>query len=134
MGYKKKSPDKIQDRMAQTLDDLNEFEDFRQKILPKIRQLLREGKKAQDLYKMFETELAARQISLALDPNVEAGKALSAITDAMNRITGKPTEKKEVSHKFEQLPESQLDALLLSELEASNSDDDQDPPEGLPEA
>jgi hypothetical protein len=107
--------------MEDRLEALAEFEDYCDKVLPKIRRLLREGRKAEDIYKQFKDQLAARKLSIALDPNVDPGKALSAIMDIENRLDGKPVEKKEVAHKFDQLPDSQLDAMLLSQLESAAS-------------
>lgn len=116
----KKSGNAEQHARAGDLDALAEFEDFREKILPGIRRLLREGKSQRDIYLHYKEQLAGRKISIALDPTVSANTALAAIQDIENRIDGKPTEKKEVAHKFEQLPADQLDAMLLSELEAAD--------------
>lgn len=130
-----KDPNKTQDLMAERMDQLAEFEDWQQKVLPQIRKLLREGKTPEDLYKAFAPMLAARQLSIALDPTVSKEKALAAIIDAMNRAGGKPTEKREVEHKFAKLPEQELDAVLLSELgqaEVLDLIDDSD--DELPEA
>jgi hypothetical protein len=105
--------------MEDRLEALAEFEDYCDKVLPKIRRLLRQGKKAEDIYREFKDQLAGRKLSIALDPSIDPGKALAAITDIENRMDGKPVEKKEVAHKFDQLPDAQLDAMLLSQLEGA---------------
>jgi hypothetical protein len=61
--------------------------------------------------------LVARQISLALTEE-DAGKAGSAVKDLLDRGIGKPTEKKELKHKLEGLPEEQVDAALATKLAA----------------
>lgn len=108
---------KVEERMVNMVDELNEFREFRQTIMPRIRKLIKEGKKAEDLYKEHRDMLAARKLSIALDPSVAPEKALTAITDIENRLEGKPREARDITHKFAQMPDKQIDALLLSELE-----------------
>jgi hypothetical protein len=101
--------------MADVVDQLAEFEEYRARVLPKIRQLLAQGHKADDLYKKFKDDLAARKLTIALS-SPDEGMALAAIKDITDRMEGKPIERKQLEHKYEKLNDEQLDALLLSEM------------------
>lgn len=106
-----------QGKMAQAMDDLAEFEDFKTSILPKLRAAIKAGKSALDMYKLVEAEAAARAITIGLTSEDE-GKALSAVTDILNRVHGKPKETVNVNNRYENLPDDQLDSLILSEKAA----------------
>jgi hypothetical protein len=106
----------IQGGMAQTLDDLAEFEQFQSDILPKLRAAIKAGKGAKDLYKMVEAEAAARAITIGLTSKDE-GKALAAVQDILNRVHGKAVEHKTIDARFSELPENELDDLILEQAE-----------------
>lgn len=108
--------DHAQNRMAETIDQLAEFEEYRAMVLPKIRKLLAEGYKAADLYKVFKDDLEARKLTIALT-EPDATKALAAVKDIQDRHEGRPVERKELSHKYSQLKDEELDALVMSELD-----------------
>ena len=96
------------------LSDLSEFEEFREKILPAIRKDLMGGMSAPDLRKKYAALVQARIITEALT-TPDAGKAATLAKDVMDRNEGKATEKKEVTIKYKDLSDDELDALLLSE-------------------
>lgn len=103
-----RSPDSFMDNL---IDDLIEFEDFREKILPAIRKDVASGMSAAELRTKYSSMVQARQITEAL---VAGG---SAAKDIIDRTEGKPTEKREVKHTFDSMSDEELDALLLSEEE-----------------
>ena len=111
----------VENRMVRNLDDLAEFEDYVGSVLPKIRQLRKKGKTAKQIYDLFKDDFAARKVSIALDPSVAPEKALAAMNSLEDRIDGKPKERKELDHKYAQMPDKQIDSLLLSELSDSDS-------------
>ena len=120
---------KAEYRMVATLDALAEFEAFQDDILPLLRKAIKEGwtREQIDQHPKVQALLAARQITIALK-EMDSAKALSAIKDLRDRTQGKPTEKVETTHRMAQLPDEQLDSILLSKLEAAG--DDAEPDQG----
>lgn len=115
---------KTMDRMVRSLDKLALYEEFQEKILPALREDLRNGTGAEEILKKYQAFIAARGVTIALT-ELDSSKALSAIRDVLDRAGGKATEKKEVTHKLEKLPEEELDALLLTRMkEMDESGDD----------
>ena len=96
--------------------DLEEFERFRAEILQQLRADLDAGLSAHEIYNKYANLAAARGITIALS-DTDSGKALAAVKEILDRSQGKPTEKKEVKHQFEELPDEELDAVLQSELQ-----------------
>ena len=114
---------------AGLVDDINEFNKFREEILPVLRKALNQGLSAEEIYTKFQSYAAARAVSIAATEE-DSGKALSAIKDILDRTQGRAKEKVDITHKMASLPEEQLDALLLSKLKGSNiTDSDSDPTE-----
>lgn len=113
-----KSPkgNKTEDRMIQSLDDLALLEEFSAEMLPRLRKALSDGLSPLEIYSEFKELAAARLVTIALTEK-DNGKALVAIKDILDRHDGKAVERKLIAHKFDQLPEEQLDSILLSRLE-----------------
>lgn len=116
---KRPNPRAQQQRMASMLDDLTEFNNFREEILPVLREALKQGADADTIYRKFQAYAAARAVSIAAT-ELDSGKALSAIKDILDRTQGRAKERTEVVHKMENLTESQLDAILLSKMQDQN--------------
>lgn len=106
--------------MAQKLDqlhaDIAEFEEFRSTTLKAIRKDIRSGLGAAELRKKWAAVIQGRLITDALTTSDES-KAAMIGKDIIDRVEGKATEKKEVTHKFENMDEKELDAMLKSEIE-----------------
>jgi ribosome-binding protein aMBF1 (putative translation factor) len=103
-----------QNRMAQTLDDLKEFEEFRNETLKSLRKDLKNNLSADAIRKKYTAILQARLISSALTTEDDA-KALAIAKDVLDRVEGKAKESQEVTHRLEKLSDKELDALLQSE-------------------
>lgn len=111
---------KEQNRRNQLIDELEAFSNFKEEILPVLRKALSDGMKAEDIYKKFQAYAAARTVSIAaMEP--DSSKALAAAKDIMDRAGGRATEKQEVTHKFDAVPDDQLDALIRSKLQQDGS-------------
>lgn len=95
--------------------DLAQFEDY-QTILKSIRQDLKNGLTEKQLQLKYAPLAQARIISEMLT-NEDGAKALAAARDLLDRTNGKATEKKEVSHRFADMSDKELDAVLKSEEE-----------------
>jgi uncharacterized protein YehS (DUF1456 family) len=108
--------------MVNMLDALTEFEDFRETVLPAIQKDLKAGYNAKQLREKYLALLQARQITDALmAPTGEAADIAQRIID---REEGRATEKKEVRHRFEELPDQQLDAVLESMMKKAATQDE----------
>lgn len=93
--------------------DLAQFDDY-QTILATIRKDIKNGLTPKQLREKYAPLAQARVISDMLT-NENAGMALAAAKDMLDRIEGKATEKKEVSHRFSDVSDKELDAILKSE-------------------
>ena len=113
----------IQHKMARNLDDLEAFENFQAEILPELQKLIRKGASADEIYKKFQAHAAARAVTIALTDG-DTAKRLAAIKEVLDRAVGKPTETKKVEHKFDKLRDEELDALIMSEAEGTQPEDD----------
>ena len=109
-------------KMAKTIDDAREFDDFRQDVLPKIRKMLKDGKSTEEIIKFTESYAAARVATIALTDE-DSGKALAAAKDLLDRSIGKAKERQEIEHKYSKLKPDEIDSLLLSKLGAATEDE-----------
>lgn len=112
---RKNSGDKEQGKMARDIDGLAEFDTFVNTVLPKLRRMLADDKSsARDMISFTEKEMAARMITIALtekDPKV----AMTAIKDVMDRSMGKATETHEVTTRFENVSDDDLERMIAQE-------------------
>lgn len=107
-------------RMAQVIDDLREFDEFRTGLLKKIQAMLKDGKTSEEILE-FGKAMAAARVVTTVAVEKDSQKALAAAKDVLDRTQGKAKERTEVEHKFSKLPEDQLDAMLLSKLKEVTS-------------
>lgn len=116
---------KIHDAMARDLDELMEYEKFKSEVLPSLRRDLKSGASAEEILAKVSALAAARLATIAMT-EADNSKALGAIKDLLDRSQGKAKERKEVEHKFDKLPDDQLDALLLSKMGEAGIEDGED--------
>lgn len=102
-------------KTAQLMDDLSEFDKFRADIMPILRKAILEKWPPDRIYREFAAHAAARSVTIALTEE-DPSRALSAIQEVLNRGYGKATEKREVTNRFENLKDEDLDNLILSEI------------------
>ena len=105
---------KYEDAQIDLIDKLTEFAQFQQ-LLPSLKEAVRSGKKASEILEDMAPYAAARIAAIATTEK-DPGKALSAAKDLLDRVYGKATERRENVHKFENMKEEELDALLESKL------------------
>ncbi len=112
-------------RMAQLIDDVSVFEEFKNDILPELRKMLKAGASAEEIYTFAQSYTAARTVTIALTEE-DSGKALTAIKDVLDRTQGKAKERVEHEHRYGKLPDNELDALIesrLSEVDSEHTDE-----------
>jgi hypothetical protein len=119
---KKKTMNKEEIKMTKKLQELEQYEEFKQSVLPSLREMVSDGKPAQEILEQFQSYAAARLLTLAVTTN-DPAKALAAIKEIFDRGIGKATEKKEITHKYDNLHEEELDALLATELSKLSDND-----------
>lgn len=117
MAKKRQANNEVLEQAVEAIDDLREFERFRQEVLPALRADLTERKlSAEQIYKKYSSMAAARGITIALTTE-KPETALTAIRDILDRTQGKPVQRSESHHTFEELSDEELDAMVLSEME-----------------
>ncbi len=123
--YPRKHNRGMLDELSELSDAISEFDEFRQEVLPELRRMLAAKASPSQMRKEFMHYLTARLITEGIT-NPDATKAISAIKEIFDREEGRATEKKEVSHRLGKLKDEELDALLISELEAMPDDEQKD--------
>jgi len=103
----------VQDNIADLVQDLRDFEDFRESVLPAIRRDITAGLTAKQLREKYASLVQARLLTEAMTG--ESKSAIAAAKDITDRQEGRATEKKEVTHKFDKMTDEELDAVLKSE-------------------
>lgn len=78
--------------MADSLDDLSDFHDFRRDILPIMQKALKQKWSQEKILAEVDAFLTAKLVSLALMGNTQPQAALAAIQQAKDRLHGKPTQ------------------------------------------
>jgi hypothetical protein len=109
-----KAANAMQEGQARALDDLTEFETFREMFAPEIRRALVKGLSEKQIMDKFKPFMAARLVQIG--GLGRDGEAISAIREIFDRLEGKPVAKQEHTHKLARLPENELDAILENKL------------------
>lgn len=112
-----------EERTVAAIDDLALFEDLQKSLIPELRKAINAGKDTKDILQIGKAAALARLVSLAT-MNADDKTALSAVKELLDRLEGKVTEKKELTHKLAKLEESEVDALLLTSLSEVDGGDD----------
>lgn len=102
-------------KMTSLINELTDFEDFRTQILPAIRRDLKAGLSPKELREKYAALVQARTITTAITS--DDGRAMAAAKDILDRQEGKATEKKEITHRYAEMKDQELDAILASEEE-----------------
>lgn len=113
-------------KMASTMDDLAEFEQFREEILKRVRKDIVNGLSADEIRQKYAAMAAGRTLTIALTEE-DSSKALAALKDVQDRAEGKAKERIDHTHKYDKVADDQLDAILMAKLKgtgAENSDSD----------
>ena len=112
---KRRARNKEEDRMVSTIDDLRQFEEFRQDLLPALKKAIKDKKSSKDILEIARSLVTVRLVTIAaLDPS--ATTALAATKDILDRLDGKATERKELLHSMSKLKDEELDALVITAI------------------
>ena len=113
-----------QRRLADNLDKLAEFESFKLDILPSLQSDIKDGKTAAEMYAAHQARVAAKTITIALTSKDEK-TALAASKEVLDRGVGKAADKVEITQRYEQLSDEELEALYRSQEQELEEDDKQ---------
>lgn len=115
----------VEQSMVRSLDQLAAYEEFAADIAPALRGLVKRKAKPEEIYNTVLSALAARQATIGLTSK-KPSEALAAITDILNRMTGKPVEKREVKMELQTASDEDLDAKLKSLMTQEDASDDRE--------
>lgn len=113
-GFYRSNPE--ENRISELIKNLAAFEDFNSRILPALQADIKNGMTPKELREKYLSIVTGRVITDALMTD-DAGKAAAIARDLADRVEGKATEKKEVTHKFADMKDEELDAILKSEID-----------------
>lgn len=97
---------------------LDEFVEWKETIHPRIRADIKKGLDPKQLREKYSPLAEARKLMIALTSTNESS-ALAAIKDIQDRTEGKAKERIDMTHRLAQMPDDELDALILSELQGN---------------
>lgn len=94
-------------------DDLSLLEQIKLEILPKIQKDLAQGISAEEILKKYQAYAAGRLVTnMVMD--TDSGKSTAAAKEVLDRTMGKAVERRETTHRYEELSDQELDALVAS--------------------
>lgn len=106
-------------KMANIIDDIAEFEKFKEEFLPMLRKDMFSDMTAQEIYEKYSKLAAGKGVMTALfEP--DPAKAIPMIKDILDRTQGKPVQREEITNKYENLKDEELDAMILAKMKAEN--------------
>lgn len=117
----------MNNRMARNIDDLALHDELMGGLLGSLKSDVARGMTTDQILKKYSTLAAARTVQTALT-HEDAGLALAASKDIIDRTQGKAKETKEIKHALANSSEEEVDALLLSklnELEVASDEDEE---------
>lgn len=114
-----------QDRMARVMDELSEFEEFKQKFLRRIQEALKQGKDSKEILDMAKA-MAAGRLATTVVLELDSQRATAAAKDILDRTDGRAKETKEVTHKFDKLADEELDSLVMSLAEQDENEQEKE--------
>ena len=105
---------KIHYNMANNVDRIAALQEIENTFGPAVRKALLDGKTDKQIMEQFKPIVGARLVTIATTG--EDSVALAAGREILNRLEGTPVQKTEATHKFQRLPDEELDAIIESEV------------------
>jgi hypothetical protein len=110
--------------MVEVLDELAMFEEYRATMLPKLRDQIDKGASTKEILGTAKAAAVARLASLAVLEQ-DSKVAITAIKELLDRLDGRVTDRKEITHQMANLKSEELDALVLTALNEGLEEDDE---------
>ena len=116
----RKSSNKVEQNLVSELDEVLGYEQYKS-LLKDLKHALKTNEDPQKVMERAKTYAAVRLASMAATEE-DNYKALAVIKELFDRTDGRPTQKQEIEHKYDQLTEEQLDAVALSLVKDNEED------------
>ncbi|MFN7684600.1 MAG: hypothetical protein ACK5QT_04220 [Oligoflexia bacterium] len=116
MATHRQKHDSEEEKIVRSIDDLAEFEDFKQALLPKLRKMVLEGWSADRIRLEVGPYIAARIAGMALLGPVKSASTLKAAQDTLDRLEGKAVQRVEQKTIYAQMSKKELAALAWQKL------------------
>lgn len=110
MAKRRRTGESTEKRMVDVLDQLAEFEDFKKTILPALQKDIADGLSAAQIREKYLSVAQARMVMELL--NMKSSAAITAARDMFDRTEGKPTDHLEITEKYKELTDEQLEATI----------------------
>lgn len=123
MGRRRLHQKNTEERAMDLIEDLREFEQFKQEVLPMLRDAVAKKKPSEEIFELVRAHSAAKLATIALLEK-DSQKAMQAIDKILQRTDGPVVQKSETEHRFGRLKDEQLVALLKTKLNKTQSDED----------
>lgn len=109
------NPHGAETAMLAALDDLAEFEDYKRTVLKSIKDDIKAGLTAPQIYKKYEAMVAARTVSIALTEK-SPKDVTPLLKDISDRAGGRAVERQIVVNPHANMTDEEVRALLQSRL------------------
>jgi hypothetical protein len=109
-------PGEVEERLARSLDDLAAYDALFRGMLGTLRKDIQSGLDAESIMRKYSSLAAARMVSTALTES-DSKTAIAASKDIMDRVLGRAVERHDNTHRFANVDEKELDAILVSQIE-----------------
>jgi len=116
MATHRQKRDSEEERLVRSIDDLAEFQAFKEAMLPKLRQMVLEGWSADKIRREVGPYIAARIAGMALLGNVKNANTMKAAQDTLDRLEGKAVQRVEQKTIYAHMSKQELAALALQKL------------------
>lgn len=114
----------LEDSRARNLDDLAIYDEMTVGVLAGLKKDMAAGMTSEEILAKYSSLASARIVTIAAT-EADSGKALAAAKDILDRVKGKAVERKQIHHKLENVDEKQIDAIILSEFENLQLDEEE---------
>jgi len=101
--------------LVSMLDDFNKFKKY-ERVMGDLMAMVQKGATVESIYEKYGPALAARMVMMGLSSK-DPKQAITMIKEIHDRSLGKSKERQEISHKFENTSDKELDRLINSEEE-----------------
>jgi len=115
MAKFRNNSNKTEDRLAYLLDDYRRFRKYN-KVMDKLLKMVEDGASVEAIYEKFGPQLAARLVMIAISSS-DPRQVTPVIKEIHDRALGKSKERQEITHRYENLTEPQLDKLIEQQEE-----------------
>jgi len=101
--------------LASLLDDFKEFKKY-ERVMGDLMHMVQSGASVESIYEKYGPALAARMVLMGMS-TADSRQAINLIKEIHDRSIGKSKERQEITHKYENVSDKELERLIKSEEE-----------------